>query len=127
MQNECLFGYRWINMLDRDFKSQNRKVCLLLDNFAGHKILYKPQNIHLEPLAPNMTSFVQPLDSGIIWCFKAHYRQAFCYRAIELDEAGEDDIYKINLLEVMLMANVAWDAVSAETIRNCWNHAKIQG
>jgi hypothetical protein len=113
-------------MLNHDFKSQNCKVCLLLDNFAGYKISYKPQNIHLEPLAPNMTSFVQPLDSGIIQCFKAHYQQAFYYHAIELDEAGEDDIYKINLLKVMLMANAAWDTVSTEMIHNCWNHAKIQ-
>jgi len=73
-----------------------------------------------------MTSFVQPLDAGIIRCFKAHYRRAFCERAIDLDEAGEDDIYKINLLEVMMMANDAWDAISAETIRNCWNHTGIQ-
>jgi hypothetical protein len=86
-------------MLDRDFKRQKRKVILLLDNFPGHDISYKPENIRLEPLAPNMTSFVQPLDSGIIRCFKAHYRRAFCDRAIELDEAGEDNIYKINLLE----------------------------
>jgi hypothetical protein len=46
--------------------------------------------------------------------------------AIELDEAGATDIYKINLLEVMLMTKAAWDAVSAETIQNCWNHTGIQ-
>lgn len=85
------------------------------------------ENIHLEPLAPNMTSFVQPLDAGIIQYFKAHYRRAFCIRAIELDDAGKDDIYKINLLEVILMAKVAWDAVTPKTIRNCWNHTCIQG
>jgi hypothetical protein len=73
-----------------------------------------------------MTSFVQPLDAGIIRCFKAHYRRAFCERAIELDEAGEDNIYKINLLEGMLMAKAAWDAVTPETIENCWNHTCIQ-
>ena len=73
-----------------------------------------------------MTSYVQPLDAGIIRCVKAHYRRAFCLRAIELDDAGEDDIYKINLLEVMLMVKEAWKAVTPETITNCWNHTKIQ-
>jgi len=97
-----------------------------MDNFAGHKIEYKPENIHLECFEANMTSFVQPLDSGIIRCFKAHYRKAFCLRALDLDEAGADDIYKINLLEVMLLAKAAWDAVSVETITNCWNHSGIQ-
>ena len=37
-----------------------------------------------------------------------------------------DDIYKINLLEAMLIAKEAWDAVSPETIGNCWKHADIQ-
>ena len=97
-----------------------------MDNFPGHNIKYKPENIHLECFEANMTLFVQPLDSGIIRCFKAHYRKAFCFRALDLDEAGADDIYKINLLEVMLLAKAAWDAVSAETIANCWNHSGIQ-
>lgn len=70
-----------------------------------------------------MTSFVQPLDAGIIRCFKAHYRKAFCLRAIELDEAGEEDIYRIDLLNVMLLAKAAWDAVGEDTIQHCWRHA----
>jgi len=68
-----------------------------------------------------MTPFVQPLDAGIIRCFKAHYHKQMCLRAIELDDAGEDDIYKLNLREVMLMAKAAWDAVSP---RRLW-HAGI--
>ena len=74
-----------------------------------------------------MTSFVQPLDAGIIRCFKARYWQEFCLRAIEKDELGERDVYKINLLEAMLMAKEAWRQVDDSTIQHCWNHAKIQG
>jgi DDE superfamily endonuclease len=48
-------------------------------------------------------------------------------RAIDLDEVDEENIYKINLLEAMLMAKASWDAVSSETIRNCWVHLGIQG
>ena len=70
-----------------------------------------------------MTSFVQPLDAGVIRCFKAHYRREFCLRTVELDEAGEDEIYSINLLEVMTMVREAWANVGSETIKNCWNHA----
>ena len=47
--------------------------------------------------------------------------------AIELDEAGEENIYKINLLEAMLIVKASWDAVSSEMIRNCWVHLGIQG
>ena len=42
-----------------------------------------------------------------------------------MDDTGELDIYKINLLEVMLMARQAWYAVTPETIANCWKHTGI--
>jgi hypothetical protein len=111
---------------DRKFRRESRHILLLVDNFSGHVIQYKPTNIRIEFFAANMTSFIQPLDAGIIRCFKAHYRRSFCERAIELDEAGEDDIYKANQLEVMLMAKEAWKEVSSETIAACWRHTQIQ-
>src|SRR5882762_3789149 len=76
--------------------------------------------------APNITSFVQPLDAGIIHCFKAHYWKSFCLCAIELDDAGEADIYKVNLLEVLMMVKAVWDAVTADTIAACWRHATVE-
>jgi hypothetical protein len=118
--------YRYIKFLDIHFRQQNRHIIYLLDNFSGHEISYKPTNIKLEWFAPNLTSYVQPLDAGIIRCVKAHYRRAFCIRALDLDAAGEANIYAINQLEVMKMANEAWNAVSVETITNCWNHTRIQ-
>jgi len=74
-----------------------------------------------------MTSFIQPLDAGIIRCFKAYNCQKFCLNAIEKDKAGECNIYKINLLEGMLLACKAWREVEGSTIKNCWDHTKIQG
>ena len=62
----------------------------------------------------------------IIRCFKAHYRRQFCLRAIEQDDAEEEDIYKINLIEAMVMAEQVWKSVSSTTIKNCWNHTEIQ-
>jgi hypothetical protein len=54
-----------------------------------------------------MTPFVQPLDAGIICCFKAHYRALFCQRALELDTLGKENIFQINIYEAMLMAKEA--------------------
>jgi len=88
--------------------------------------MYEPQNILMEFFEPNLTSFVQPLNAGIIQCFKANYQKHFSHCAIDFDKAGECDIYKINLLEGMLMARDAWADVTQETIEHCWNHAKIQ-
>ena len=99
---------------------------MLIDNFSGHFIKYEPQNIHLEYFEPNLTSFAQPCNAGIIRCIKAHYRHAYCLWVIELDEADEHDIYTIDLLEAMLMVRGAWDAVTAKTMKHCWDHTGIQ-
>ena len=99
---------------------------MTVDNFAGHQIAYEPTNVQIEFFKPNLTAFVQPLDAGVIRCFKAYYCHSFCSRALDLDDAGERDIYKVNLLEAMLMAKRAWNAVTSETISNCWDHTGIQ-
>jgi hypothetical protein len=116
----------WVQWLDLKMHAQGRNVALTIDNFSGHSIDYQPHNIELIYFDPNMTPFIQPLDAGIIRCFKAHYQQAFCLHAIDMDEAGEADIYKLNLLEGMYIAQAAWDAVTLETIQHCWNHTHIQ-
>jgi len=118
--------YRWLKNLDVKMHQQERKIILLLDNFSGHYVDFIPQNIQVNFFAPNLTSFVQPCDGSIIYCFKAHYRQAFCICALNLEEAGEHEIYKVNLLEAMLMAKDTWNAVTQDTIRHCWDHTKIQ-
>jgi hypothetical protein len=100
-------------------QARKRHILLIIDNFSGHLINYVPRNIQIEFFKPNLTAFIQPLDAGIIRCFKAHYRNSFCQRAIQLDEAGERDIYKIDLWEGMMMAQEAWEAVSAATIAHC--------
>lgn len=97
-----------------------------MDNFAGHKISYEPTNIQIEYFEPNLTSFVQPLDAGIIRNLKAIYRRMFCERALDLDDADEPDVFKINLLEAMLQTKEAWASVKAESIANCWRHTGTQ-
>ncbi|KIK19781.1 hypothetical protein PISMIDRAFT_42886, partial [Pisolithus microcarpus 441] len=77
-------------------------------------------NVQIEPFEPNMTSFVQPCDAGIICCFKALYRCNYCSHALDLDEAGKQNIYKVDLLEGMMMASSAWAGVSKDTIKHCW-------
>jgi hypothetical protein len=118
--------WRWIHNFDQKMRQQNRKVCLHLDNFSGHYIDYEPENIELVYFAPNLTLWVQPLDAGIIHWFKAHYRQHFCKNALEWDELGEENIYKVDLLTILQMAMDAWDNITLETIENCWKHAGIQ-
>jgi hypothetical protein len=119
-------GPRYLQKWDIELRLKNRKIALTLDNFSGHEINYEPKNITLIYFEPNMTSHIQPLDAGIIRCFKAIYRREHCLRAIEKDEADDRDIYKMNILESMLMVKRAWSQVSQKTIKNCWDHTKIQ-
>lgn len=114
-----LTSYIWIRDFDKKMEQQNRRVCLLLDNFSGHYVSYEPKNVEMVYFAPNLTPWVQPLDAGIIRCFKAHYRKRFCKNALECDELGEANIYEIDLLQVLNMATDAWDDVTPDTIKNC--------
>jgi len=116
---------RILQRLNRELRAQNWHILLLLDNFKGHYTSYEPSNIKIEFLEPNMTSHIQPLDAGIIRSFKAHYRAGFCQHALELDEAGQSEIWKVNIKEGMEIARSAWRKVTAATISNCWAHAAI--
>lgn len=96
-----------------------------MDNLSGHSVEYKPRHVEVHFFEPNLTPFVQPCDAGIIRCVKARYRTLLCIRAIELDDAGEADIWKIDVLSAMKMLKAAWDEVTLETISNCWKHTGI--
>ena len=84
-------------------------------------------NIHVEPFEPNLTLYVQPNDQGIIHSFKAHYRMESIERAIERYEAGTtpSQIYDIDQLAAMRLADDAWNEVDTTTIRNCWRKSGI--
>ena len=58
--------------LNTRMKQENRRILLLLDNFSGHKWRENNiTNITMLFFSPNLTSFVQPADAGIICCLKA--------------------------------------------------------
>ena len=88
---------------------QGHNVILLIDNFVDHYISYQSRNVRLKFFALNMTPFIQPLNADIIRMFKALYKHDFYLRAVDLNEVDQFDIYKISLLEVIIMIKAAWD------------------
>ncbi len=104
---------------------QHCHVSLTADNFSGHFVDYKSRHIDVNYFEPNLMSHCQPLDSGIICCVKARYRDKLAIRALDLDDTGEEDIFKIDLLSSMKLLKEAWDEVTPETIQNCWRHVGI--
>ena len=117
----------WLEDWDTKLRKEGRKILLLQDNFSGHIVPNTLTNIHVENFEPNLTAHVQPNDQGIICCFKARYRAKFINCAVDLYEAGvtPSQIYDIDQLEAMRLADEAWNEVDTTTIRNCWRKASI--
>ncbi|GBM43762.1 hypothetical protein AVEN_247858-1 [Araneus ventricosus] len=61
--------------LRQKIRNQTRKVLLVLDNATCHAHGAQLKNVKLLFLPPNTTSKLQPLDHGVIKCFKMEYRQ----------------------------------------------------
>lgn len=119
----------WLRKWDRQLDQQTppRKILLLQDNFSGHIVPEGLKNIRVENFGPNLTAHIQPLDQGIIRCFKAHYRATYIERAIARYDEGitPSEIYEIDQLRAMRLANAAWQEVDTTTIRNCWHKSGI--
>ena len=111
----------WLDEWNGTLKAQNQHVLLWVDNFGGHTLPASITNIHMEFFSPNLTSHVQPMDAGIIRCFKAHYRKLFVACSIDRYDVGihSSKIYDINQLEAMHLADIAWSHVRPEVHRNC--------
>ncbi|CCO32120.1 Tigger transposable element-derived protein 6 [Rhizoctonia solani AG-1 IB] len=116
----------YLNDFNEDMKAQDRHILLLVDNAPTHRHnAANYSNIQVEFLPPNLTSWIQPMDAGIIQCFKSHYRNRFTRLALDRDDSGFENIYGINQLDAMSIASNAWAAVSPSTISNCWRHTGL--
>lgn len=100
-----------------------RKVLLLVDNAPCHVAL-ELSNVRLHFLPPNTTSHLQPMDAGVIKNFKLRYRCEFVQWSLDQLERG-DSAKKMDVLTAVRNIVTAWDAVTPDTIRNCWLHTGI--
>ncbi|KAF8670831.1 CENP-B ARS binding protein-like protein [Rhizoctonia solani] len=117
---------RFLSDLNETMRRQGRRILLLCDNAPSHK--HDPAeypHVQVEFLGPNLTSWIQPMDGGIIASFKAQYKRQFIQLALERDNQGIQDIYKIDQLQAMYLADSAWKVVTRETIHNCWKHVGL--
>ena len=111
----------WLRKLDSKMSLQRRKIALLLDNCSAHpKTVSGLKSVRMFFLSPNCTSVLQPMDQGIIRCFKHHYNSAINKKNIEALDNGTE--FSLSLLEALREAQRAWAKVTPETISNCWLH-----
>ncbi|XP_053568121.1 tigger transposable element-derived protein 6-like [Bombina bombina] len=64
----------WLKFFDRKMKREGHKVILFLDNATCHPHL-KLSNVKLAWFPANTTSVTQPMDQGVIYTMKTHYRK----------------------------------------------------
>ena len=80
----CELFQRWLEWFNSKMKLSNRKILLLLDNAAGHKINQTFSNITIHFLPPNLTSVIQPCDAGIIKVFKVYTYVKTSHKTIKI-------------------------------------------
>lgn len=131
---------RWLEDFNKQMRSQERHVLLLVDNVSSHRLDTPLSNVNVQALPPNTTAMLQPLDAGIIASFKAHIARAQ-HRAVvdkfddlfeQMEEvaAGDreraiDKLFTVDVLVAMRWAQEAWSQVTSATVSSCWRHTQV--
>ncbi|KAF4130717.1 DDE superfamily endonuclease [Phytophthora infestans] len=99
---------------------------MLVDNATSHELQSgELTNITVQKLPPNTTSYLQPMDAGIIAAAKRGYRDR--HMSLACDRADKSmphkapegkDIYYVDQLQGMKYVDEAWDDITPETIRH---------
>ena len=115
------FFEEFISILNSRMIKKDRKILLFVDNCTAHKHL-EYSNVKLIFLPSNSTSVLQPMDQGIIKCFKSFYKKRLVQKMIKhlYTKNQRLDLNKFPLGDALLMAKSAWNDVSSETITNCF-------
>ena len=114
----------WVRKLDSSFRAQSRKVALPIDNCPAHPEIKNLTNINLIFLPPNAIAVLQPMDQCVTRSLKAHYRKKvvrLCIKAVESNKP----LPKISILQAMKHLVSSRNAVSKETIVNCFKKSNI--
>ncbi|XP_057297585.1 tigger transposable element-derived protein 4-like [Hydractinia symbiolongicarpus] len=114
----------YVKKLDVKFETAGRKIVLIIDNCPAHPEVTGLKAVELVFLPPNTTSKTQPMDQGVIRALKAYYRSNLVKRQIKFIDGGKE-VPKINILEGMQILVKSWDAVSKDTVKNCFKKAGI--
>ena len=90
----------------------------------AHPSVSNLTNVQLVFLPPNTTSVLQPMNQGVIRSLKVHYQgRVVCQLCRALGKTKT--LPKISILQAMKILVSSWEAVSAQTIVNCFRKADI--
>ena len=114
----------FVHKLDQKFAVSNRKIALVIDNCTAHPHVENPKWVELTFLPPNTTSHTQPMNQGVIQPLKAKYRSLAVHKLI-LALKKREPIPKFSILSAMRVLKRAWDAISNQTLTNCFRKSGI--
>lgn len=73
-------------------------------------------------LPPNCTAILQPLDQNVINLTKQYYKKNLLTHLVAIRGQDLDEkIKNFNLRKAVNILAVAWERISATSIKNCWN------
>lgn len=115
-----------LEKFNRKMRLENRHVLLFLDNATSHPDI-PLSNVKLVFLPPKTTSHLQPMDQGIIQSFKIKYRKLLVQHLLSgidtnmnILNVNAENLPGITVLDAIIWIKTGWDAVSPETIMNCF-------
>ncbi|CAJ0870308.1 7178_t:CDS:2, partial [Entrophospora sp. SA101] len=80
----------YFSKFNEQMKKVKKKIIMLLDNASSHVGDLNMSNVKLHFFPINTTAHLQPLDVGITWLFKCHYKKLLCQNRVEMY-----DLYKL--------------------------------
>ncbi|XP_014451818.1 tigger transposable element-derived protein 4 [Alligator mississippiensis] len=112
----------FVRDFDAEMHTQKRRVALIVDNCPAHPASISGlKAVQVVFLPPNTTSHSQPMDSGVIKTFKAHYRRLLMSKILLAMDAKE--CFKPDVLMAVQLIKQAWNLVQQSTIASCFCHA----
>ena len=114
----------WLNKVNNMMILQKCKMLMFVDSCSTHSTI-ELTIMKLKFFPPNTTSHLQPCDAGITQTLKAHYRCHLLHHILQSvsEVANASELAKkVNILDVLLWARLAWEQVTPKTIQKCFTH-----
>ena len=118
----------WLIAFDKTMSKQNRKILLFLDNSRTHPRNIKLKSVKLVFFPPNATSVLQPLDQGVIRCFKLHYRKLFLRHVLSQADSGNSDqlAKSVNVMNAIQWITKAINSIPQSCVQHCFKKAGFE-
>lgn len=105
------------------------KILLLVDNAPSHSETLNRLNPNVKVMfmPPNTTSLIQPMDQGVIACFKKHYLKHTFKQMFDMLEENKQltlrDFWRnYNIADALENINKGWKDVTETTMNAVWKN-----